>query len=101
VTSDQWKNAPRGLRSAGNERRHRYDQVTGLAVESIATCGSEEQKARWLSDMARMDKLGAFALIGPDHGSDSVAVATPNARRNLGEYAYISSWPATGLSAVA
>src|SRR5258707_566842 len=27
VTSDQCENAPRGLRSAGNERRHRFDQV--------------------------------------------------------------------------
>jgi glutaryl-CoA dehydrogenase len=34
----------------------------GLAMLSIAMCGSEEQKARWLPDMARMDKLGAFAL---------------------------------------
>src|SRR5260370_11215148 len=43
---------------------------------SIAMCGSEEQKARWLPDVARMDKLGAFALTEPDHGSDSVALET-------------------------
>jgi glutaryl-CoA dehydrogenase len=43
---------------------------------SIAMCGSEEQKARWLPDMARMDKLGAFALTEPEHGSDSVALET-------------------------
>jgi glutaryl-CoA dehydrogenase len=48
----------------------------GLAMQSIAMCGSEEQKARWLPDMARMDKLGAFALTEPDHGSDSVALET-------------------------
>ncbi len=48
----------------------------GLAMESIAMCGSEEQKARWLPDMARMDKLGAFALTEPEHGSDSVALET-------------------------
>jgi glutaryl-CoA dehydrogenase len=48
----------------------------GLAMLSIAMCGSEEQKARWLPDMARMDKLGAFALTEPDHGSDSVALET-------------------------
>jgi hypothetical protein len=34
----------------------------GLAMTSIAMCGSEEQKARWLPAMARMDTLGAFAL---------------------------------------
>src|ERR1700744_1519777 len=48
----------------------------GLAMESIALCGSEEQKARWLPDMASMSKLGAFALTEPEHGSDSVALAT-------------------------
>src|SRR6201992_2464490 len=48
----------------------------GLAMLSIAMCGSEEQKTRWLPAMARMDKLGAFALTEPDHGSDSVALET-------------------------
>ena len=33
----------------------------GLAMLSIAMCGSEEQKARWLPDMAQMNKLGARA----------------------------------------
>ncbi len=55
----------------------------GLAMLSIAMCGSEEQKARWLPDMARMDKLGAFALTEPQHGSDSVALET-SARRSRG-----------------
>jgi glutaryl-CoA dehydrogenase len=48
----------------------------GLAMQSIAMCGSEEQKQRWLPDMAAMTKLGAFALTEPDHGSDSVALET-------------------------
>jgi glutaryl-CoA dehydrogenase len=48
----------------------------GLAMESIAMCGSDEQKARWLPSMARMEKLGAFALTEPEHGSDSVALET-------------------------
>jgi glutaryl-CoA dehydrogenase len=53
----------------------------GLAMLSIAMCGSEEQKARWLPDMAQMTKLGAFALTEPEHGSDSVALET-SARRD-------------------
>ena len=52
----------------------------GLAMQSIAMCGSEEQKQRWLPAMSRMDKLGAFALTEPDHGSDSIALET-TARR--------------------
>ena len=48
----------------------------GLAMKSIALLGSEEQKQRWLPAMARLEKLGAFALTEPDHGSDSVALET-------------------------
>jgi glutaryl-CoA dehydrogenase len=48
----------------------------GLAMQSVAMLGSEEQKERWLPAMATMDKLGAFALTEPDHGSDSVALET-------------------------
>jgi len=48
----------------------------GLAMQSIAMLGSEEQKQRWLPGMARLDKLGAFALTEPLHGSDSVALET-------------------------
>ncbi len=48
----------------------------GLAMKSIAMLGSEEQKQRWLPEMARLEKLGAFALTEPDHGSDSVMLET-------------------------
>src|SRR5204863_2147155 len=53
---------------------------SGLAMKSIALLGSEEQKARWLPPMARLDAIGAFALTEPAHGSDSVALET-RARR--------------------
>jgi glutaryl-CoA dehydrogenase len=49
---------------------------SGLAMKSIALLGSEAQKQRWLPEMARLEKLGAFALTEPDHGSDSVALET-------------------------
>ena len=54
---------------------------SGLAMHSIALCGSEEQKARWLPDMAMLTKIGAFALTEPEHGSDVVALET-RARRS-------------------
>jgi glutaryl-CoA dehydrogenase len=53
----------------------------GLAMRSIAELGSEEQKQRWLGEMARCEKLGAFALTEPEHGSDSVALEA-SARRD-------------------
>jgi glutaryl-CoA dehydrogenase len=54
---------------------------SGLAMKSIALLGSEEQKERWLPAMARLEKIGAFALTEPAHGSDSVALETA-ARRD-------------------
>ena len=57
----------------------------GLAMQSIAQLGSQAQKQRWLPAMARLDKLGAFALTEPLHGSDSVALET-SARRNGDEW---------------
>jgi glutaryl-CoA dehydrogenase len=48
----------------------------GLAMRSIDTFGSEEQKQRWLPPLARCDAIGAFALTEPDHGSDSLLLET-------------------------
>lgn len=48
----------------------------GLALRSIAYCGSEEQKKRWLPALARAEEYGAFALTEPAHGSDSVGLET-------------------------
>jgi glutaryl-CoA dehydrogenase len=53
----------------------------GLAMKSIYLLGSEEQRQLWLPAMARLEKLGAFALTEPTHGSDSVALET-TARRD-------------------
>jgi glutaryl-CoA dehydrogenase len=52
----------------------------GLAMKTIAMLGSESQKQRWLPAMAQLDKIGAFALTEPKHGSDSVALES-TARR--------------------
>jgi glutaryl-CoA dehydrogenase len=48
----------------------------GLVLRSIALFGSDEQKEKWLVPLARAEKLGAFALTEPDHGSDSVGLET-------------------------
>ncbi|HEU4543365.1 MAG TPA: acyl-CoA dehydrogenase family protein [Jiangellaceae bacterium] len=57
----------------------------GLAMQSIAMLGSDEQKRRWLPPMAQLEKLGAFALTEPLHGSDAVALET-SARRDGDEW---------------
>jgi glutaryl-CoA dehydrogenase len=48
----------------------------GLAMNSLAMLASEEQKERWLPSMARLERIGAFALTEPNHGSDSIALET-------------------------
>ena len=52
----------------------------GLTMRSIDLLGSEEQKAYWLPKLASAEKLGAFALTEPDHGSDSIALETSAVR---------------------
>ena len=54
----------------------------GLAMGSIYLCGSEEQKQRWLPEMVRMDKIGAFGLTEPDVGSGAAGGLTTTAHRD-------------------
>lgn len=43
----------------------------GLAMGSVAVCGSQEQREEWLPKMASGEVLGAFGLTEPLSGSDS------------------------------
>ena len=54
--------------------------VQGLGALPILIGGSEEQKRRWLPDLARGERLAAFALTEPEAGSDAAALRT-RARR--------------------
>ena len=58
---------------------------SGLAMGAIDMLGSEEQRREWLPAMAKLEKIGAFGLTEPEHGSDSVSLET-TARRDGGEY---------------
>ena len=54
----------------------------GLAAAHIAMFGSDAQKERWLTPLARGEMLGAWALTEPDAGSDAGSLrtrATPEA----------------------
>lgn len=53
---------------------------SNLCMGSVHILGDEEQRQRWLPDLAAIRRTGAFALTEPDHGSDSVALET-SARR--------------------
>ncbi len=49
---------------------------TALGSIPIILAGSDEQKQRWLPDVAAGKKLAAFALTEPQAGSDAAAVRT-------------------------
>jgi glutaryl-CoA dehydrogenase len=73
---------------------------SGLAMKAIAMLGSDEQKQRWLGPMARLERIGAFALTEPNHGSDSVALET-RARRDGDSYVIdgVKRWIGNGTIA--
>jgi glutaryl-CoA dehydrogenase len=73
---------------------------SGLAMKAIAMLGSDEQKQRWLAPMARLERIGAFALTEPNHGSDSVALET-RARRDGDSYVIdgVKRWIGNGTIA--
>jgi alkylation response protein AidB-like acyl-CoA dehydrogenase len=54
---------------------------SGLAMGSIALCGSEEQKQKWLPAMARFEKIGCFGLTEPLVGSGTGGGLTTTAKR--------------------
>ncbi|TQL48615.1 glutaryl-CoA dehydrogenase [Homoserinimonas aerilata] len=54
----------------------------GLAMGSIAACGSAEQRADWLPRMASGEVVGAFGLTEPLSGSDSAQGLRTTARRD-------------------
>lgn len=58
----------------------------GLAMGSIVTLGSEEQKRRWLPDMLSLEKIGCFALTEPHGGSDVALGLETTARRDGDEW---------------
>jgi glutaryl-CoA dehydrogenase len=58
---------------------------SALAMMSIAVLGSDEQKQRFLPPMARLEKIGAFGLTEPAHGTDVVVLET-TARRDGESY---------------
>ncbi len=70
----------------------------GLAMQSINMLGSEEQRARYLPQMARLEKIGAFALTEPNHGSDSVSLES-TAQRQGDEWVIngLKRWPGNAV----
>ncbi|MDF2702882.1 MAG: butyryl-CoA dehydrogenase [Rubrobacteraceae bacterium] len=53
---------------------------TSAGTLPIVIYGSEDQKARWVPDLARGTRIGSFALTEPEAGSDAAAIQTTAGR---------------------
>lgn len=78
---------------------------TGIGSVGIVEMGSEEQKHKYLPDMASGDLIGAFALTEPSAGSHAVALKTTAVRKGdkyilNGSKHYITNAPIAGLFTV-
>ncbi|MGD1034620.1 MAG: acyl-CoA dehydrogenase family protein [Candidatus Dormibacteria bacterium] len=71
---------------AGDSGLRSFVSVQGsLAMFPIHRYGSEEQRRRWLPEMATGRVIGCFGLTEPDAGSDPAAMRT-RARRSGGDW---------------
>jgi glutaryl-CoA dehydrogenase len=61
----------------GDSGLRSFASVQGsLVMWPIATYGTDEQKQRWLPELAAGRKIGCFGLTEPDHGSDPGSMKT-------------------------
>lgn len=54
---------------------------SGLSMGSIYICGSEEQKQKWLPQMQKLEKIGAFGLTEPEVGSGAAGGLTTTCKK--------------------
>ena len=85
--------------------RARFGGNTGIASESLVVDGTEEQKAKWLPQLASGRLTGCFALTEPDAGSEATALKTVAVRDGndfiiSGHKCYITNAPVAGLFTV-
>ena len=60
------------------------DVHASVGTEPIVLFGSQDQRRRWLVDLAQGKKLAAFALTEPEAGSDAANLTSTAIRRNGG-----------------
>jgi alkylation response protein AidB-like acyl-CoA dehydrogenase len=71
----------------------------GLAVGTIMSRGTVEQKERWVPDLLSFDAIGAWAITEPNSGSDAFGGMTTTVRREgegyvlNGEKTFITNGP--------
>ncbi|MGW1196195.1 acyl-CoA dehydrogenase family protein [Streptomyces sp. NPDC002536] len=81
ATAVQYGLACLELEAADSGIRSLVSVQGSLAMYAIHRFGSEEQRQRWLPEMASGHVIGCFGLTEPDHGSDPAGMRT-HARRD-------------------
>ncbi|MCC2276276.1 acyl-CoA dehydrogenase family protein [Streptomyces sp. ET3-23] len=85
ATAVQYGLACLELEAADSGIRSLVSVQGSLAMYAIHRFGSEEQRQRWLPEMASGQVIGCFGLTEPDHGSDPSGMRT-HARRDGGDW---------------
>ena len=52
------------------------DVTTSIVAQELDVFGTEEQKKKWLTPIAKGEKIGAYGLTEPDAGSDAGSIRT-------------------------
>ncbi|HUU61180.1 MAG TPA: acyl-CoA dehydrogenase family protein, partial [Acidimicrobiia bacterium] len=85
--------------------RSAFGTNNGIGSQGIVMAGSEEQKQRYLPDMASGELIGSFALTEPEAGSDAGSLTTRAVKDGDfyvldGTKRYITNAPLAGLFTV-
>lgn len=85
--------------------RSAFGTNNGIGSQGIVMAGTEEQKQRYLPDMAAGALIGSFALTEPEAGSDAGSLATRAVKDGdsyvlNGSKRYITNAPLAGLFTV-
>lgn len=56
---------------------------TGIGTVGIVEMGTEEQKRKYLPDMASGERIGAFALTEPEAGSNAANLKTTTVKKAI------------------
>ena len=61
-----------------------FSVQSSLVMQPINDYGDEEQKSKWLPELAKGNLIGCFGLTEPDHGSDPSSMLTKAKKVNGG-----------------
>jgi len=105
MTTEELVRAAMELSQCSVAFRARVGTNTGIGSEALVADGSEEQKRRYLPDLASGKLTGCFALTEPEAGSDATALRTTAVRDGdhyvlNGTKCFITNAPLAGLFTV-